>query len=45
MKWLSIVCWLFIIGLMAENVGQGRKLMELRSEVDFLQQDIKPMKL
>ncbi len=40
MKGLSIVCWLFIIGLMVENGSQSRKIEELRSDVDSIQQDV-----
>lgn len=47
MKGLNIVCWLFIIGLMAENGSQGREIRklktsvsELESSVTVLQQDL-----
>ena len=36
----KILVWLFIICLMAENAGQGRKIRKLQADVEALQQDV-----
>lgn len=41
MKSLPWICWIFIIGLMAENSQQGKKIRDLQADVEAIQSDVR----